>query len=188
MSLDLTKKGEEAAIEEIKQMMITLTWGIQADFDLAALVEYKDMKKDSELIYFKNQGDLNKAPFIFLDKDAGVDSTIDESGENKETMRIMKMDPDIAKIHIIAWDWDQVEASSEARFAGSDVKITAMNQDGTEIPVSLDGGSGNVSIVACIDNTSPMGAKVVNESKCGLVKEVTGDNFLSQLLEIAKAV
>lgn len=183
MSLDLTKKGEEAAVEEIKQMMVILGWTTKADFDLAALVEFKDMKHDPRFIFFNDPGDLNAAPFIKLDKDAGVGDTVDEGG-NKETMRIMKMDPDVAKIHLIAWDWGSIKTNSEARFSESDVKITAINQDGSEIPVSLDGGTGNTSIVACIDNTSPMGAKVVNESKCGLLQDVTGDNLIGQVMNI----
>jgi len=184
MTLDLTKAGEEAAIEEVKQMMVKLNWGTAADFDLAALVEYKDMKQPPELVFFNNQGDLNIAPFIKLSKDQGVGDTVADGGKNEETLRIMKMDENIAKIHLIAWDWGSVKNSAESRFADSDVVITAINQDATPIPVSLEGGSGNTSVVTCIDNTSPMGAKVVNVSKCGLLKEVTGDNLIPQLLSI----
>ncbi len=185
MSLDLTKAGEEAAIEELKQMMLTLEWNTKADFDIAALVEYKDVKNPPAFVFFNAPGDLNSTPFIKIDKDAGVDDSVAEGG-NKETMRIMKMDPDIAKINVIAWDWGSVKNNAEARFADSDVKITAINQDGEAIPVSLDGGSGNMSIVLCIDNTSPMGAKVVNESKCGLLTEVTGDNLVDKVVNIIK--
>jgi len=183
MTLDLSKQGDEAAVEEVKQMMVTLGWNTEADFDLAALVEFKDMKSEPRFIFFNDLGDLNAAPYIKLDKDAGVGDTVAEGG-NKETMRIMKLDDDVARIHLIAWDWGSVTKNQEARFTDSDVKITAINQDGSEIPVSLDGGSGNTSIVACIDNTSPMGAKVVNESKCGLLQDVNGDNLIGQVMSI----
>lgn len=175
--MEIAKKGGSAELGGLRQAMVTLKWTTAADFDLAALYEKKDGTKG--FIFYGNLGDLNVFPFMKLSGDEGVGDT---GGDNEEVMRIAKLDDDIAKIHIIAWDYGMVEASKPARFAESDVKVSLMDDQGTNHAVTLDTSDiGNVTIIATIDNTSPMGAKLINESAVGMLK---GLNDTQQLWDI----
>jgi len=177
--MDLVQKGATANIAAIKQLLITLTWSIAADFDLAAVYEAKDGRKG--MVYFGDKGDMNAFPFINLDEDAGVG---DAAGDNAETMRVVNMD-DMDKIHIICWDYGQVQKGAPARFDGSDVKLAIMDDTGTDHAVVLETGTtGNVAVVATLDNSSPMGAKLVNVSKAGTLKEL---KKVDQLFDIINA-
>jgi len=174
--MDLVQKGQEANIGGIKQCMVTLKWTTSTDFDLAAVYEGKDGK--TGLVYFGELGDLNAFPFIQLSGDAGVGDT---GGDNQEDMRITKID-DMNKIWIICWDYGAVTDGKPARFSGSDVIVSLIDDTGTNHSVSLDtGDTGNTALVATIDNSSPMGAKFVNDSKAGTLK---GLKNLDQLMSI----
>jgi len=170
--MKLEAKNSTAEIG-MKQCMVTLKWGTEADFDLAALYEKKDGTKG--MVYFRSLGDLNASPFMKLSGDAGVGDTVDGEDGNVETMRITKFD-DMAHIHIIAWDYGSITSGKAARFADSDVTIGLMDEAGESHDVAIDTGDmGNVCVVCSIDNSSPMGAKLVNQSKVSLLKSFPGD-------------
>ncbi|MCF8070695.1 MAG: hypothetical protein K9L30_19100, partial [Desulfobacterales bacterium] len=64
----------------------------------------------------------------------------------------------------------------------SDVSLKVMDDKGSSHNVVLDTGAlGNVALLATIDNSSPVGAKLINSSKAGTLK---GLKNLEQLLEI----
>ena len=175
--MELKQKGQEAQLGGIKQFMVTLKWTTAADFDLAAAYEAKDGKKG--LVYFGEKGDLNGFPFMQLSEDAGVG---DSGGDNKEEMRVMKID-DMKFIWILCWDYGAVQEGKPARFAGSDVTVSLMDDSGTGHDVSLDtGDAGNVCIVATVDNSSAMGAKFVNASKAGTLKGLKNTDQLMQII------
>ena len=177
--MDLVQKGATANLPAIKQLLVTLSWSIAADFDLCAVYEAKDGRKG--MVYFGDKGDMNAFPYISLDEDAGVG---DSGGDNQETMRVVQMD-EMDKIHIVCWDYGQVNKGAPARFEGSDVKIAIMDDTGTDHAAILETGTtGNVAIVATLDNSSPMGAKLVNVSKAGTLKEL---KKLDQLFDIINA-
>jgi len=179
--MELIQKGQEAELDTIKGLKATLTWHESADFDLAALYEMKD--GSDGLIYFGNKGDLNASPFIKVGGDAGVGDTVDSGGENKETLKMTKLDENVKAIHLVCWDWAKVNSGEHARFAESDVKLEIVDDSGNNHNVKLDCGDlGNVVVVATIDNSSPIGAKFVNTSKAGTLKELKESK---QLLEIA---
>lgn len=167
--MDLVKKGDAAAVEAdaLEKALVTLAWTDAIDFDLACLIE----KKDNTIhpVYFADKGDLNAFPHMKLDKDAGVGDT---GGENKETMRIQKLDPnEVNKVHILAWDYNKVEAGQPARFEGSTAHVEIMDQKGVKHDVKIDtGDAGNVCIIATIDLTDAMGPQLINTSKAGTLK------------------
>ncbi len=174
--MELKQKGSEANVGGFKQLMVTMKWTTAADFDLAAAYEDKTGKKG--LVYFGELGDLNQAPYMQLSGDEGVG---DSGGDNEETMRITKLD-DMKYVWILCWDYGKVQDGKPARFKDSDVSLTLMDDKGTSHSVNLDTGDmGNVALLATIDNSSPVGAKLVNSSKAGTLKGLTN---LQQLIDI----
>lgn len=174
--MELKQKGSEANVGGFKQLMVSMKWTTAADFDLAAAYENKEGKQG--LVYFGELGDLNAFPFMQLSGDEGVGDT---GGDNEETMRITKLD-DMKYVWILCWDYGKVQDGAPARFKDSDVSLTVMDDKGTSHNVTLDTGDmGNVALIATIDNSSPVGAKLVNSSKAGTLK---GLKKLQQLIDI----
>jgi uncharacterized protein involved in tellurium resistance len=174
--MELSQKGAGAYIA-LKQLMVSMKWSTAADFDLAAAYEGKDGKKG--LVYFGDLGDLNAFPYMALSGDAGKD---DSGGENEETMRIVRLD-DMNKIWIFCWDYGMVQDGKSARFKDSDVRLTVTDDSGKSVSVKLDSGElGNVCCIATIDNSSPMGARLINSNQSGILK---GLKTLEQLIAIA---
>ncbi len=177
--MELAQKGEEAQVGGLKQFMVSLKWSTATDFDLAAAFEGKDGRKG--MVYFGELGNLNEFPFMQLSGDEGVGDT---GGDNEETMRVMNLD-EMKFVWILCWDYGAVQDGKPARFAGSDVSVSLTDDSGTNHNVKLDSGdTGNVSVVASIDNSNLMGAKLVNESKAGTLK---GLSNLDQLMSIINA-
>ncbi len=175
--MELKQKGSEAFIP-LKQLMVTMKWTTAADFDLAAAYETKEGK--TGLVYFGDLGDMNAFPYMQLSGDEGVG---DQGGDNEETMRITRLD-DMKYVWLVCWDYGMVQNGQSARFADSDVNMTIVDDSGKSVQVSLDTGDmGNVVCVATIDNSSPMGGKLVNTSKAGTLK---GLKTLDQLLEVVR--
>jgi len=175
--MQIATKGASAELGGMKACMVSLKWTTAADFDLAALYVKKDGTKG--MVYFNDLGNLNAMPFMQLSGDEGVGDT---GGDNEETMRIAKFD-DMSHIHIIAWDYGAVTNGSAARFKDSDVKVTLMDDSGESHEVTVDTGDlGNVCVLATIDNSSPMGAKLVNESKVGTLKGLSDSQQLFDIL------
>lgn len=175
--MELKQKGQEANIA-VKQLLVSMKWTTAADFDLAAVYETKQGKQG--LVYFGDLGDMNAFPFISLSKDQGVG---DKGGSNEETMRITKLD-DMQQVWIFCWDYTKVQSGQGARFKDSDVVLSITDDTGKSVAVKVDTGDmGNVCCIATIDNTSPLGAKLVNVSKAATLK---GLKSLDQLVGVAK--
>lgn len=173
--MDLVQKGGSATLDSLKQLMVKMTWSTSQDFDLAALYETKDAKKG--MVYFGSKGDLSSFPFMKLSGDAGIGDSVD-SGGNEEIMRITKLD-DMKTVHIVVWDYGSIGSGSKARFAGSDVKVEVVDDKGNSNSVQLDAGeTGNVVVLATIDNSSPIGAQLINTSKVGTLKGLSTDGPL----------
>lgn len=166
--MELTEKGASAEVGGFEQLICTMKWTTAADFDLAAVYEKDDGKL--EMVYFNKKGSLNEAPFIQLDKDAGVG---DQGGDNSETLRITKLDGK-KKVHLIGWDYGQIKKGAAARFDGSDIQIEVKDNTGTTHDVKLCAGEmGNAALIATIEVT-PLGAKLTNNSKAELFKSFPG--------------
>lgn len=177
--MELKQKGSQANVGGFKQLLVTMKWSTAADFDLAAVYEGKDGKQG--LIYFGELGDLNVFPFMQLSGDEGVG---DSGGQKEESMRISKLD-EIKYVWIMCWDYGKIQTGSPARFKGSDVLLSLLDDKGKTFNVTLDTGEmGNVVLIATIDNSSPVGASLINSSKAGTLKGLTN---LQQLLDIVKS-
>ncbi len=177
--MDLQQKGQEAQLGGMKQFMVTLKWTSAADFDLAAVYESKAGKIG--MVYFGELGSLNEFPFMQLSGDEGVG---DSGGDNQEEMRVTKFE-DMKYIYVVCWDYGAVQDGKPARFAGSDVSVSVMDDAGASHAVKLDtGDAGNTCVVATVDNSSAMGAKFVNVSKAGTLK---GLKNLDQIMSIINA-
>ena len=176
--MDLKKKDSSANVATFKQLMVSMKWSTAADFDLAAV--YQDKSGKEGIVYFGELGDLNAFPYMQLSGDAGKD---DKGGENEETMRITRLD-DMKYVWILCWDYGKVQDGAPARFKGSDISLTLMDDKGKTYSVTLDTGDfGNVALIATIDNSSSVGAKLINSSKTGTLK---GLNKLEQLIDVIK--
>ena len=175
--MELKQKGSEGFIP-VKQLMISMRWTTAADFDLAAVYETKEGKHG--IVYFGDLGDMNNFPYMQLSGDEGVG---DKGGDNEETMRITRLD-EIKYVWIFCWDYGMVQSGQGARFKDSDLKLALTDNTGKTITVSVDTGDmGNVCCIATLDNSSPIGAKIVNSSQVGTLK---GLKRLEQLIEIVK--
>ncbi|EDN68167.1 hypothetical protein BGP_1157 [Beggiatoa sp. PS] len=72
--------------------------------------------------------------------------------------------------------------AKKARFKDSDVRLTISDDSGRSNSVEVDTGeTGNICYLACIDNTSPMGAMLTNTSLTGTLK---GLKTIEQLMTL----
>ncbi len=176
--MELKQKGAEANVGSFRQLMVTMKWTTAADFDLAAVYEDKSDKKG--IVYFGEMGDLNNFPYMQLSGDEGVGDT---GGDNEEVMRVTKLD-DMKYVWILSWDYGKVQDGSPARFKESDVSLSLMDDKGRTHNVTLDTGDmGNVALIATIDNTSPIGAKLINSSKAVTLKGLKNLQQLTDSIE-----
>ena len=160
----LKTKGEEANIS-MKQLVVKLKWTASVDLDLMAFYKNKDGGEGavfSNLIPGGSLGDLNVPPYIKLSGDAGVGAT---GGDNEEELRITKLD-DIAELYIVALNYTDSSKGIKSTFDKYDGGIVMIDDKGESISVPLNSSEqGNIAIVAKIDNTNPIGAKLVNENR-----------------------
>ena len=176
----LEAKGATSNLPSIKQLLCTLSWTSAIDFDLAALYEGKDGTRG--MVYYAKKGSLNAFPYMQLSGDEGVGDT---GGKNEETMRIVDL-KDLKKVHLVAWDYNRIQSGAAARFADSDAKIEVLDDNSEMHRCNLAAdGEGNVVVIATIDNSSPIGAKLINQSKTGKIVGI-GDAE-AKLWQIAEA-
>ena len=160
----LKTRGQEAYVS-VKQLMVTLQWTASVDLDLMAFYKTKDGRVGG--IFSDNytggeMGNLNAFPFIQLSEDAGVGAT---GGQNEEVIRITKLD-DMAEVYICTINFTDASQGQESRFSKYDAQVTVVDDKGENVSVPLDSSlSGTVAVIAKIDNTGFMGAKLINENQ-----------------------
>lgn len=160
----LDKKGEQAFIS-IKQLMVKLTWSAGVDLDLMAFYEAKDGRTGgiiSDNYPGGNLGDLNNFPYIQLSGDEGVGAT---GGENQEVLRISRLD-DLAYVYICTLNYTDAINKQGSSFSQYDGGVIVMDEKGETIAIPLNSQEkGHIAVIAKIDNTSMIGAKLINENK-----------------------
>ncbi|MFH1465169.1 MAG: hypothetical protein ABIO70_12355 [Pseudomonadota bacterium] len=177
--MELVQKGSSANVGFFKQLLVTMKWTDAADFDLSAVYETRDGKRG--IVYFGDLGDMNAFPFMALDGDDGVNDT---GGDNQEQIRITSLDR-MKYVWIMCWDYGKIQTGAAARFRDSDVQLSIMDDRGFSHDITLDTGElGNVALIATIDCSSPIGARLINTSRAGTLK---GLKTLEQLLEVIDA-
>lgn len=178
----LQKKGDEAYVS-IKQLMVTLKWTQDVDLDLMAFYKAKDGRTGgvfSDNYPGGSMGSLNEFPFIQLSGDAGVGA---KGGDNEEVLRITKLD-DLAELYICTLNYTDASQKKDASFSNYDGGIIVIDDKGESVAVPLDSKElGNVAVIAKIDNSSPMGAKLINENRIinleTFFKDIPGANKLA---------
>jgi len=171
--IQLKQKGEEKFVA-VKQLLVQLRWTASVDLDLMAFYKAKDGSVGS---VFSSQypggsmGDLNSPPFIMLDQDAAVGGT---SGDHCETLRITKLDH-IAELFIVALNYTDASAQKSVNFATYDGNVTVLQDNGgaLEVPLSSD-TPGHVAHICSIDNSSMMGAKLINVNNILTLQDFVG--------------
>lgn len=160
----LKKKGEEAYVS-IKQLMVSLKWTTAVDLDLMAFYKTKDGQVGgvfSDNYAGGSMGNLNSFPFIQLSGDEGVGAA---GGDNEETLRVTKLD-DMAEIYICTLNFTDASKNRQKSFSNYDAHVLVVDDKGESIGVPLDAQTrGTVAVIAKIDNTGFMGAKMVNENQ-----------------------
>ena len=186
----LEKKGDSTLTDKFESMSIKIIWTTENDFDLAALIEKKLVGGKEQIptfLYFadSSKGNLNEFPFMRLSDDAGQGDTVDQTsyGEvNEEELKIAKISNEIAKIHILAWDYPMVEKSDKARFKDSDIRTEMVDDNGKQYSITLDTGEfANACVMATIDCTNPVGPKIINRSTSAVLK---GFENLQQIYDL----
>jgi len=171
---ELAKKGDSAPLDEgFSQLIAKLKWGIPADFDLAAIIEKKD--GSSDLLYFGARGTDVSNPVATLSEDQGVGDSID-GGENEEIMKILNLS-EVDKMYIVSWDWGALQKGDPSRFndAAANVRLEFMDDKARGHNITLECGDiANCTLLATIDNSSPIGANLINESRSCLLKGAPG--------------
>lgn len=162
--ITLKNSGEEAYVS-VKQLRATLKWTAAVDLDLMVFYKAKDGKVGgvfSDNYAGGTMGNLNTFPFIMLSQDAGVGA---KGGENEEDVRITKLD-DMAELYICTLNFTDASQNRAASFSRYDAHIVVADDRGESVGVPLDSTqNGTVAVIAKIDNTSPMGAKLINLNK-----------------------
>lgn len=177
--LELKSKNQSANVElsgtAVSQVLVDLGWKTAVDLDLMAFIEKKDGTKfaliTDNISNDKNtMGNLNDFPFMTLSGDEGVGDKIDSGDENKETIKCTKIDESVAKVDIVALNYKAAsENDANATFNGLNaaVKITVVDKnngcDVVDVPLTAS-EAGVAAHIATIDNTSPIGAQLINKS------------------------
>lgn len=177
----LKTKGEETYVA-VKQLLVTLKWTTAVDLDLMAFYKAKDGRVGgvfSDNYAGGSMGDLNNFPFIQLSEDAGVGA---EGGDNEETIRITKLD-DLAEVYICTINFTDASRKRNSTFSKYDGHIHVVDDKGESVAIPLNSSEpGTVAIIAKIDNSSFVGAKLVNENRvidmATFQKTIPGANLL----------
>jgi uncharacterized protein involved in tellurium resistance len=160
----LEEKGDEAHIS-VEQLMVTLSWTEDVDLDLMAFYKADDGRKGgvfTDELPGGDLGSLNEFPFIQHSGDEGVGAV---GGDNEETVRVTKLD-DMESVHIITLNYTDAANKNDSNFAKYDAQVTVMDDRGEAVEVPLDSETlGTVAHIAEIDNSSPMGAKLINRNE-----------------------
>jgi tellurite resistance protein TerA len=157
----LKVKGESAAIE-IKRLIVSLKWKSEVDLDLMGFFKAKDGRVGgvvSDGYKPGSMGSLASFPFMQLSGDEGVGAT---GGDNQEIIRIEKLD-EMLEVYIVAVNYTDTLAGTPSIFGQYDGVVTVLNEVGETIEVPLDSlEPGNVVVICKIDNSGPIGPRLIN--------------------------
>jgi len=172
--LKLMHKGASANIGGVRKLSVSMKWNSAADFDLAAV--YEDRKGNPGIVYFGDTGNPNVFPHI-----CGTDDCPDISGDNEENLLICRLDV-LNHVWIMCWDYGKIQEGLPAEFKKGNLLLTITDDRGNTFDIHPDNdASANTVLIAAIDNTSPVGAKIINSSKTGMLN---GLKKLDQLMDI----
>jgi tellurite resistance protein TerA len=171
----LKDKGASAALPEVKQAMLTLSWTKAVDLDLMAFGKKKDgstfgvftemLSKDP-----KTQGDLNAFPFMQLSKDAGVGA---KGGANEETIKLYQLDSSIDEVHFVCLNYTDASQNKSASFANYDATINMINDKGENlIQGQLNDATQGVAAHLCTIKNGAICGSFINQNKVMSLQEL----------------
>lgn len=159
--VELKIKGESADLQS-SQLVATLSWKKAVDLDLYGIFKRKDGSTGQ--CYFGNR----RVTGISLSEDKGVGDT---GGNNIETMNV-----DVSQFNevlIVA----NIFNKPSAVFASYDGKVTVKcGNEEFEVPLSAK-ESGSWCVIAKLDNSSPIGPKLVNVNSTLTTKPSVGQDL-----------
>jgi tellurite resistance protein TerA len=161
--MELKQKGESASIGAFKQLKVSLIWTSAVDLDLMAF--YKTKTGEVGGVYSDNYaggtlGDLNEFPFIELSGDEGMGGV---SGDNREEMRIVKLD-DFEELYICALNFTDASSGSNV-FADYDARVEVVTDRGEDYKISLDSKESGPVAVLCKLSGGFISNSLVNDSE-----------------------
>ena len=173
---EIKSKNESALLaRNFSQLMVNLNWTSPVDFDLFAVYETKSGQVG--IVYYGDQGDLNRHPYMQLSEDAGID---DQGGDNQETMIIAQLD-EMKYVWVCAWDYNMVKGGRAGRFDDCDLHMSVLS-DQSEFKIPLDTHAlGNTALVLTIDNTSMITSSLINSSEVMTLKGLDPNALVSFL-------
>lgn len=174
---ELKQKGQEAFLDgAVTRFHVKIQWKTSVDLDLHAILELKPdatmtaktggflgiggrsttipVSKTDHHVSFRNKGSLTSEPFVSLDKDAGVG---DKGGDNEENLTFEKLEA-VKYALIVA----NIYNKPNSNFASYDGKVTIITNKGNIIVPLSESKPGSWFVVAMLDNSSPIGAKIIN--------------------------
>ena len=173
---EIKSKDESALLaRNFKQLMVNLNWTSAVDFDLFAVYETKTGQIG--IVYYGDQGDLNRLPYMQLSEDAGQG---DEGGDNQETMLIAQLN-EMKYVWVCAWDYNKVRSGEQGRFDSCDLHMTVIS-DQSEFKIPLDSNLfGNTAHILTIDNTNLIASSLINSSNVTTLRGLDSGALVSFL-------
>lgn len=143
-------------------LFFKLKWVGTISLDLVAFYETKTGKSGG--IYPKNAGNLDEIPFIQLNR-----------GDNERTLQIAKIDS-ISVVYFCTLDFSTVSAKKTVVFNNykAHLEIYGNQNEIFDIPLTAD-EQGTIAIIAKIDNTNPIGTKLINVNQIVSLKQLLTD-------------
>lgn len=162
--MELKQKGAKADIGAFKQIKLSLVWTSAVDLDLMAFYKAKDGKTGG--VYSDNYtggslGNLNEFPFIQLSGDEGVGAV---GGDNREEMRIMKLD-DFEELYICALNFTDASSGVNNVFAEYDARVEILTDKGESHTVALDSNQPGSVAVICKFASGFISNEIINDSE-----------------------
>lgn len=159
--ITLQKPGDSISLRKaskIENIKIKLSWTKGVDLDLHAFYKTKDGKLGQ--VFFGNKGDINKSPFIALDKDSGVGNRAGNNEENMAVKSLDAIDSILIATNIFRFLGFASKGDNFAKYDGR-VFIKTNNGDNIEVPLTSS-EKGRWCIICKIDNSNPSDPKVSN--------------------------
>jgi hypothetical protein len=159
----LKTKGEEAYVS-VKQLMVSLQWTASVDLDLMAFYKTKDGRDGG--IFSDNYaggryGQLEHLSFYPTQRRC---RSWRYRRSNEEVIRITQLD-DMAEVYICTINLLMPARNKNRVSASTTRKSRLLMIKGKMCPASGFSQSGVVAVIAKIDNSGFMGAKLVNENR-----------------------
>jgi len=165
LGLTIAQKGNDAYIS-LKNLTISLQWATTVQFELAVVYEGKNGQHG--WLHNGDVGYLNTFPFMCLQSEAN----------NEKTLQISSLN-DIKTIQLYCWDKSLVKNKQLLKFKDSDIYLSLTDETKKNVLIEVDSNDiGNICHLATLDNTSIMGAKLINMSQISTLDEITFEELI----------